>query len=116
MKVAAVPVSATDTGRASRTLLNTTLDVSAAYPTTEVTHNISKETTRKEIIKIDGCEEFIKRMNTINFSAGHVNAVEFCTDLFGMPELDEMLDAFNEYRNANKQALEHAESTGHLTV
>ena len=63
------------------------LDVSAAYPTNELVFNVSKETTLKELVSIEGIDEFTQRMQTINFSAGHVNAAEFCTKMFGMPSL-----------------------------
>lgn len=71
------------------------LDVSAAYPTNEIVANISKETTRKELISVQGVDEVTKRMNAINFSAGHVNAIEFCTSMLNMPMLDALLDDFN---------------------
>lgn len=79
------------------------LDVAASYPTGEVVCNISKETTRKELISVEGIDETLKRMNTINFSAGHVNAVEFCTSMFGMPELDTLLAAYSAQNNIPPQ-------------
>lgn len=66
------------------------LDVSAAYPTNELVFNVSRETTSKELICVAGIDEFTQRMQTINFSAGHVNAVEFCTKMLDMPSLIEL--------------------------
>lgn len=57
--------------------------------------NISKETTKKEVISVENVDEQTRRMCTINLSAGHVNAIEICTNMLGMPSLDEMLEAFN---------------------
>jgi hypothetical protein len=72
------------------------LDVAGSYPNTGVAANISKETTKKELSSVAGVDENTKRMCTINLSAGHVNAVEICTNLLGMPSLDQMLEAFNK--------------------
>ena len=71
------------------------LDISGAYPSNELVCNVSKQTTSKELIEIKGIDEITQRMQTINFSGGHTNAVEFCTKMYGMPTLDTLLDAFN---------------------
>ncbi len=65
-------------------------------PNGGVVFNISKETTKKEIVSVEGVDETTKRMCTINLSAGHVNAVEICTNLLGMPSLDQMLESFKQ--------------------
>lgn len=66
------------------------------HPNGGVVFGISKETTKKELTSVEGIDETTKRMCTINLSAGHVNAVEICTNLLGMPSLDQMLEAFNK--------------------
>jgi hypothetical protein len=82
------------------------LDVSASYPNGEDAMNISKETTHREVVDIEGVSEYTRRMQGLNLSAGHVNAVEFCTDLFGMPQLTELLSAFEE-DHVNMAQTEH---------
>lgn len=72
------------------------LDVEGSYPNGGVCLNISKETTKKEIISVQGVDEHTRRMCTINLSAGHVNALEICTNLLGMPTLDQMLESFTQ--------------------
>lgn len=72
------------------------LDVSAAYPSTEVFLNISKETTFRELSAIRGVSEETKRFATINLSASHVNAVEIAVDIFKAPTLDTLLEEFNK--------------------
>ena len=72
------------------------LDVSASYPNGECVFNVSKETTVKEIISIDGVDEYTQRMMGINLSAGHTNAVEICCNLFKMPTLIDLLDEFQK--------------------
>jgi hypothetical protein len=68
------------------------LDVSASYPNGIIVFNISKETTMKELISIEGVNEDTKRMATINLSGGCTNAVEICNTIFGLPTLDKWLD------------------------
>ena len=70
------------------------LDVSASYPNGGAVFNISKETTHKEIVKIEGVSEEIQRRQGINLSAGHVNATEFACDMYGLPKFDQLLHAF----------------------
>lgn len=84
------------------------LDVAASYPNGECVFNISKETTSKELLSIEGIDETTQRMGTINLSAGRTNAVEICTTLYSMPTFDMLLDAF--------QALDHATPVEHLMV
>ena len=57
--------------------------------------NISKQTTSKELISITGISEELQRTQTINFSGGHTNAVEFATKMYGMPPLDKLLEMIN---------------------
>jgi hypothetical protein len=78
------------------------LDVSASYPNGEAVFNISKETTHKELIEIEGVTEYQRRMQGINLSAGHTNAVEFCTNLFGLPQLNVLLEEFEREQNQPK--------------
>lgn len=77
------------------------LDVSASYPSGGAVFNISKETTRKELISITGVSEAARRRQGINLSGGHVNAVEIGTELFGLPSLEQMLTAFTHQQQSN---------------
>jgi hypothetical protein len=72
------------------------LDVAASYPNGEAVANISKETTAKEIVKIEGIDEYTQRMMGINLSSGATNAVEICTGLFGLPPLALLLEEFEK--------------------
>jgi len=75
------------------------LDVSASYPTNEEVANISKETTHRELCSIDGVSLYERKMAGINLSGGQTNAVEVAVTLFGLPDLDQLLDAFREDMN-----------------
>lgn len=72
------------------------LDVSASYPNGEVTYNVSKETTKKELISIEGVSEHMRRMQGINLSGGATNSVEVATGLFKMPQLSTWLTAYRQ--------------------
>lgn len=72
------------------------LDVSASYPNGEVTYNVSKETTKKELISIEGVSESVRRMQGINLSGGATNAVEVATGLFKLPQLSTWLTAYRQ--------------------
>ena len=70
------------------------LDVTASYPLGGIVFNISKGTTKNEIIAVEGVDEVTMRMQTINFSAGPTNALEFGTLMLGLPRLDALLVAY----------------------
>lgn len=80
--------------------MNIMLDVTASYPNGGATLNISKETTVNEIGRIEGIDEYTQRMQNINLiTAGHVNAVEYCTSMFNFPTMFELLDEFEKENN-----------------
>ena len=70
------------------------LDVAAAYPNNECVMNISKETTVKELCKIEGIELHTQKMQGINLAGGHTNAIEFCTEMFSFPSLITLQEHF----------------------
>lgn len=68
--------------------------MAASYPNGGAVFNISKETTKKEIHRIEGVPEYQQRAQGINLSAGATNAVEFCVGIYGMPEMEDVLKEF----------------------
>ena len=70
------------------------LDVSASYPNGQCVFNISKETTVKEIIRIEGVNSYTSRMQSINLSGGLSNSVEFCSYMFKFPKLSELTELY----------------------
>jgi hypothetical protein len=56
--------------------------------------NISKETTKRELVSIDGIQPYTQKMQGINLSAGHTNAVEFCCTMLQFPQLKDLLNDF----------------------
>lgn len=81
------------------------LDVSASYPNGESVFNISKETTKKELLTIEGVSESVRRMQGINLSGGATNAVEFCTGMFHMPQMTQWLEAYRRQDELDQVAL-----------
>lgn len=81
------------------------LDVAASYPNGECVFNVSKETTSKELLSIEGVDEYTQRMQGINLCGSHTNAVEFCCNIFKLPTLTEMHMAFEEEQNAEIQTV-----------
>lgn len=77
-------------------IANADNDVTGAYPTNQVVMNVSKATTVCELIKIEGIEEQDKRNLTMNFPAGHTNAVDFCTTVLNLPTLHNLLTQFQQ--------------------
>jgi hypothetical protein len=69
-------------------------DAVSAYPRCIMASNVSKETTFREVINIEGVEEGLFRKQNLNLMAGDVNAVEYCTNMFKLPTFDEMLDLY----------------------
>jgi hypothetical protein len=70
------------------------LDVKSAYPYAQIIENISKSTTRREVVKIQGVSDDERRQIGYNLTAGRVNAVEYCTTVHKVPQLKDILDYF----------------------
>lgn len=65
-------------------------DCVSAYPTATSILNVSKSTTKREIVKIDDIEERAFRLQNINLCTGHVNSLEYGTEMFNLPTLVEL--------------------------
>lgn len=71
-------------------------DITQAYPTAELTLNISKETTFIELKGIEGVSENARRRSGINMTGGLTNAIEIANELMNMPYIHDVLDAFEK--------------------
>ena len=72
------------------------LDIVSTYPNVQVILNISRETTRRELYKIAGVPDRIQRMQGINITGGHVNAVEVVCAVMKAPTFDQLLEDFEK--------------------
>lgn len=65
-------------------------DCISAYPTCVSILNVSMETTKREIIDIEGVPEELFRLQNINLMTGNVNALEYGQYMFGLPSAFEI--------------------------
>lgn len=72
------------------------LDVAASYPHGELVYNISKETTSKELVSIEGLPEELYRIQNMLLTTGYVDAVEWCTNMLGFPKLTDIVDFYDQ--------------------
>lgn len=77
------------------------LDISGTYPNEGICMNISKYTTHRELLYIEGIPDDIRRRIGFNLAGGHVNAVEICCDLFKAPSLDDVYMAYMRSKDPN---------------
>lgn len=75
------------------------LDVAGSYPNGQAVFNISKETTVKELVDVEGIPEEVFRMQNINLSGGLSNALEYCQIMFNFPTLVELGNMFDNRKN-----------------
>lgn len=69
-------------------------DAVSAYPTGISVCNVSKETTYRELIDVEGVTEEVFRGQNINLMSGSINSVEYCLNLFGFPKLQDLLTEY----------------------
>lgn len=95
------PVIEEDIDHISTVYTNTgDLDVSASYPNGEVCYNISKETTVRELLKVEGIDEWVAKHENMLLITGHVDALQWCSNMLGFPKLDDVLKLYDE-ENSN---------------
>lgn len=70
------------------------IDAVSSYPSDVLACNVSKETTKREIVSIGDIDEFVFRMQNINALSGPINAIEYCTTMFNFPRPEELLAAY----------------------
>lgn len=71
-------------------------DAVSAYPSCTAAGNVSKATCSKEIITIDGIPEDDFRRHNLNILQGHVNALEYGSEMFGLPRVRDVLAYFED--------------------
>lgn len=69
-------------------------DSVSSYPTCTSIANVSKSTTKRELIRIEGIEEDIFRMQNLNLVLGKVNAIEYSVAMFNLPKPNKLLEMF----------------------
>ena len=69
-------------------------DAVSSYPTCTSISNVSKSTTRKEVIDIEGIDEIDFRTQNLNLVLGPINSLEYSTKMFKMPKPYDILEDF----------------------
>lgn len=72
------------------------LDVKSSYPYGQWVFNMSRQTTVRELIEIEGVRDQVRRIQGLNFSGGRSNAIEFSTEIFKLPTLVELSKLYDE--------------------
>ena len=67
-------------------------DAVGAYPTATGAANVSKSTTKKELISIEGVTEEMFRLQNLNFVIGKTNMLEYSSNMFNLPTATQMLN------------------------
>ena len=57
--------------------------------------NVSKDTTIKELINIDGIDKKVFKLQNINLFFGNVNSVEYANTMYNLPTLVELEEMIN---------------------
>ena len=78
-------------------------DCTSSYPSDIIVANVSKETTKREIITIEGIDESVFRLQNINCLGGSVNAVQYCTTMFNFPQPEDVYKYFLENKESIKE-------------
>lgn len=72
------------------------LDLEGTYPNEQVAFNLSKETTRYEVLSIEGVDWENRRRYGVQLNAGEANAGSLCPAFFKLPTYPDLLDMFNK--------------------
>ncbi len=52
--------------------------------------NVSKDTTVKELIDVQGIDKEVFKLQNINLFFGSTNSIEYCTTMYNLPDLYEL--------------------------
>ena len=74
-------------------------DEVSAYPKATSTCNVSKTTTKREIINIDGIDEYMFRRQNLNILVGDTNALSYGQNMFALPKPTDLLAEFKTSMN-----------------
>ena len=77
-------------------------DLTQAYPLGSSILNQSRETRLMELCRVREGEEMDRRRAGINLTSGKVNSIEIANTFLNMPDIDEVLDAFQNRDNPSK--------------
>jgi len=65
-------------------------DAVSSYPSDIAAANVSKDTTHREIMAVEGKTKNKFKIENINLMFGPINAIQYCVEMFNMPTLEEL--------------------------
>ncbi len=68
------------------------LDAVSSYPSDSVVANLSKATTKRELIDVEGIDKETFKHNNINLLFGPINSGIYCQEMLNAPSYDELLE------------------------
>lgn len=73
------------------------IDAVSSYPSNTQCVNLSKRTTKREIVSIEGMEKDDFKLQNINLISGPVNALDYCHTMYSFPKLTELRKEMLKY-------------------
>jgi hypothetical protein len=74
-------------------------DAVSSYPSDSVATNLSKTTTKRELIDVVGVKKEVFRRNNINLVFGPINSPRYVREMMNGPSYDELLEIIKEKKN-----------------
>lgn len=75
------------------------LDAVSSYPSDILAANVSKDTTHRELLDVEGIDRLDFMRQNINLFFGKVNHVEYCTTMLKFPTLEELSKRITDFLN-----------------
>jgi len=72
-------------------------DQVSGYPSDGTAANVSKDTTSRELLEIEGIDKEVFMMQNINLFFGRVNSLEYCSSMHDMPNMFKLLEDVEKY-------------------
>ena len=71
-------------------------DCVSSYPSDTVAANVSRETTRREVISIGNIPKQEFKLQNINLFFGDVNNIQYCCEMYNFPDMFELVELTKE--------------------
>lgn len=71
---------------------------SSGYPSNGLAANVSKDTTSKELLEVEGIDKDIFRIKNLNLMFGKVNNMDYCNSMLNMPNLFELEEYYKNLK------------------
>ena len=78
---------------------NYDFDQKSGYPSDSVAANLSKTTTRKELINVENVDKQVFKKNNINLLFGPINSPQYAVEMLNAPSLHEVYEKVLEIRD-----------------